>query len=358
MQRKQLDRRDFIVTTTAALAAGAGIGACSDDGAGDADAGRDGGPAAEAGGDVGLPPDLNLPPVAAGRVVELYDAQALNGKTPDDARVKAMLRKGLQQLTGQTDLRLAWRVILPDLTSATRVGIKLNCLSSYLYNSAAAVGAVVASLVQDLGVAPERITIWDRRGDEVARSQLTGKVLGASVTGTYKTISDSSGPGYEAAAQKIKSRTTRLAKLLTELTDVTINMSLLKRHNVSGLTGAMKNTSGVIDNPGDFHADFNDHLPVIYALPQIRRHLRLHICEALMAVIKGDAADPVDTLPGRLLLAVDPVAIDTRTLALMDELRSPLPPIATSESAKLKWLENAEALGLGTRTLDLKKVVL
>lgn len=349
----RLDRREFVVGT-AAVVAGAALVGCSDDddlpakkdSGADAPAGKEAGPGAEAGtGDGPGPVTWN--------VVEVHDPKSMNGKTPDATRVEAMLASGLTTLAGAKDLKAAWKTLLPGFTASKRIGIKVNCLSSYLYNSTELLAALVKTLVKDLGADAKKIVVWDRRGDELIRSKITEAKVGCPVLGTVKSTSDTSGPGYEAAALKANGKATHLSKILTQQTDLTINIPVLKTHNISAVTGALKNIYGFIDNPGDFHTDLNDYLPALYALQPIPKHCVLNITEGLLAVTKGDTSDPPDTIAARLLFSRDPVALDAHAVALINQLRGTLKPVPT---AKLTWLANAEKAKLGTTKVNLKQI--
>jgi uncharacterized protein (DUF362 family) len=140
----------------------------------------------------------------------------------------------------------------------------------------------------------------------------------------------------------------RLSRILTEVTDLTINMPVLKKHGICGVTGALKNTYGVIDNPGDYHTNINTALPLLYRLPLIRRRFRFHILDALVAVTNGDTASNSDAVPQRLLASSDPVALDYRATALVDELRKNA-GYGPVDRSIMGWLENAQAAGLGSR---------
>jgi hypothetical protein len=355
-----VDRREFIVGTAASLAlfAGASLTSCSSDSNSSPDVRADG--AADRGhgdqtpqGD--LPPKGDLPLTQPARVVEVHDPLSVEGSEIKADRVKAMLKAGLLNLAQKEDLQAAWKVLVPDFLPSMRIGIKINCLSSYLYSSGPFLAALVESLITDLGADASRILVWDRFGDELTRSKLPDQIAGAKVLGTVATSKDPSGPGYETKTQMIGAQETRLSRILTEQTDLTINIPLLKTHTISGITGALKNTYGCIDNPGDFHDDLNHQLPLIYSLKPLRERLRLHINEALMAVIKGDTTDPPDTVTARLLLSQDPVALDTHALALVNTLRQPKPAVP---AAKLGWLDEAVRLGLGSNKVDLKQVTI
>jgi uncharacterized protein (DUF362 family) len=131
---------------------------------------------------------------------------------------------------------------------------------------------------------------------------------------------------------------------------------VLKTHNVSGITAALKNIYGIIDIPGKYHKPIQTALPTLYALPAIRNSISLTIVDGLVGVIKGDT-DSSDVVPiRRILLAQDPVAIDSYAVDLVNQLRGaadlPVPPV---EADLLRWIARAEALGLGTTKYSLTK---
>jgi hypothetical protein len=359
----RLRRRDFLAgSASLAVVAGAGWAGCSETVERPKDAGADGRPADRGAGtdaakdgpaSCNAPPQPLTPVTGASRVVEVQDPQFGAGSTIDAVRVKAGLREGLLALAGGTDIKQVWRTLLPDFAASMRIGIKVNCLSSYLYSSVPLVAALVETLVQDLGADATKIVVWDRRSDELQRSKLTEQALGVAVRGTVKSMTDASGPGYRTQADCALDRETRQSRVLTEETDITINLALLKTHTVSGMTGVLKNVYGCINNPGEFHTDLNHYLPAIYRLEPIRTKFRLHLTEALAAVIKGDTSDPPDNTPGRLLLALDPVALDAHVLGLTNQLRGTLPPLPPS---KLLWIDEAARLNLGTRSVEAKVV--
>jgi hypothetical protein len=352
------DRREFLIgSASLAIAASAGI-ACSEE-----SSRRDARPDLSRDAAVERPRDgatsdgpvcsasQPLPaPTTPARVVEVKDPTSVdvNGNI-NATRVGLMLGAGLMKLANETEIKKAWQVLLPDFTTSMRIGIKLNCLSSSLYNSLPLVAALVKTLVGDLGADASKIIVWDRRSDELSRSQLTDAAVGAKVLGTIKKPSDTSGPGYETQSQCVLTKETHLSRILTEQTDITINIPLLKTHTVSGITGALKNTYGCIDNPGDFHTGLIQELPVIYRLDGIRKRMRLHITEALLAVLQGSTEDPPDATPGRLLLSLDPVALDTHALSVANTLRGAGKEV---DAAKVKWIDEAAKLNLGTKTVD------
>jgi uncharacterized protein (DUF362 family) len=261
-----------------------------------------------------------------------------------------------------------WRVLLPKYRPGMRIGLKVNCLSPYVPTSPAVVHAIIVSLRDKLGVDPAKIVVWDRRLDELNRhgKYSADHLAGAQLLGTRNDPPQDGGipdtntdvqPGYgEQISPTIECQSPRLSRILTELTDLTINCPAFKRHGVSGVTGAMKNIYGIIDIPGNYHANIQTGLPKLYALPAIRNSISLNIVDALIAEVNSDTAQPSDFAPRRILLSQDPVAMDSYALVLLNKIRASigagagLPPIETSLTG---WIDKAAALGLGTKSFSL-----
>jgi hypothetical protein len=300
------------------------------------------------------------PPTPSARVVEVHrqDSVVTDPRVAlNPAAMRPMLDAALASLTDGA--ASPWSVLLPDCGATTRIGIKVNCLNQYLSTSVPLVQALVASLVEGLGIEASRITVWDRRLDELTRGGFTSAAVGgAAVVGTVNSTTDTGGPGYsKAICGAVAGQTPLLSKILTEQTDLTINVPVLKTHAVSGITAAFKNIYGIINNPGDYHANANDALPALYALPPIRSHLRLTLVDAFIAVLTGGTSDPPDAQPRRLILGQDPLAVDSYCLALTNQLRAEFAqPPGDVDPGVLLWLDQAAATGLGTRSYELVKV--
>lgn len=347
--RGKLDRREFIVGTAAtALAVGSGVG-CSESGPGLAD-----GPPAtqDMSADRAPPPamDSRSPDQhqasgdaavsLAGRVVDVHDAKSISGKVIDGQRVAGMISSGLLGLTGATSLKQAWARLLPGFKATTRIGIKVNCINASVASSPPFLKALVATLVKDLGADAKRITVWDRTNWELSAAKVTAAAVGV------KTASTEDGPGYETTPVSVAgSKTTRLSRILTTDTDLTINCGVLKDHEIAGITGALKNIYGCIHNPGNFHDQLNGELAALYNLKGVGSKMRLFFIEGLLAVATGGPVGPATHAPGRLLVSADPLAIDVHALKLINTLRKANGPV---DPGMLKWIANARKLGLGS----------
>jgi hypothetical protein len=208
---------------------------------------------------------------------------------------------------------------------------------------------------------PGNILVWDRRLDELtgAGKYTDAHLQGARLVGTVNSTTDPGGPGYsETSFGTFQGSTPRLSRVLVDETDLTINLPVLKTHGQSGVTGALKNIYGIIDIPGSYHtdsrtgADLQTALPTLYAIPAIRRSIKLTIVDALRAVTNGDTASPPDAQPARIFGSLDPVALDSYARDLINDLRASrkLGPV---DETQLQWIENAYAMGLGTKTYNL-----
>jgi uncharacterized protein (DUF362 family) len=267
-----------------------------------------------------------------------------------------------------------WSVLLPNY-SGQRIGLKVNCLNPSLPTSPAIVRAIIASLRDKLGVDTHKIVVWDRfdseltsagkySNDDLADARLVGTLTAPIPKGGTEDMVTLPGRGYGDTACEAPpgddGSLPRLSRILTDpsYTEITINCPVFKTHKaVSGITGALKNIYGMIDNPGQYHNCVNTALPKLYALPVIRRSISLTIIDALIGLISGDTDQPANAAPRRILLAQDPVALDSYALDLMNQLRAAPPnDMGQVDSTTTVWLDNAANAGLGSRTYKLIQV--
>jgi hypothetical protein len=93
---------------------------------------------------------------------------------------------------------------------------------------------------------------------------------------------------------------------------------------------------------------------LLYAIPAVRNSLRLTICDAIVGVSSGFPQDGVSCTPKRILLAQDPVAMESYLVDLMKQILDTHGRQLDPEL--LLWLDNAAKLGLGTRGYQLVQV--
>jgi hypothetical protein len=365
-------RREFLVAS-ASLAAAVGLAGCGgarlaggddggpgDDGGAGAGDGGGGGSDRATGGDGGG----NGP-----RVVDVYDAQVVSGSTIVDARATAMFEAGILALANAGDLATAWRQLLPTVDATTKIGIKINGRNAYLPTSLTILGKLIADLEQYLGASRSNIVVWDTLAQDLAKTSANnvnqGKAFTAANLGGGVTVKGGdSGDGFTNASLTTSegARSIPLSNIPLSVTDLTINMNLLKHHYGAGVTGAIKNLGvGCMQSQYAQQTYHKAHgveaganaIPRTF-LPAVVGYLKdrlanLHIIEGFFAIRDRGPDCAITDLPGRLLMSTDPVALDAHELDVINDLRA-AQSIAPVSATLVDWLDGAVALGLGTRT--------
>jgi uncharacterized protein (DUF362 family) len=118
--------------------------------------------------------------------------------------------------------------------------------------------------------------------------------------------------------------TTRLSKIFTRC-DVVINMPVLKSHNIVGVTMAMKNMYGVINNPSTMHGSAcNPYIADLNMVPQVRQRVRFVVGDMMTAVYEGGPSYRPEYAwnENGLIVGEDQVAIDTTCAGIVERKRA------------------------------------
>jgi uncharacterized protein (DUF362 family) len=264
----------------------------------------------------------------------------------DPAVARTMLERGLQELTGAADALDALAALIPDLGDpAQRYAIKVNAISALLPSHPTVVNALTALLVE-AGARPENIVVFDREDGELAH---VGYAVGQGATALVRgTDHEPAGYGEPVALTDAMVRVTRLL----DAADHVINLPVLKHHEMTGITVALKNHFGSVDRPALLHGRARDCCPGIAdvnALPQVRDKTRLVLVDAAFITYRSGLAGAPDAAPMRLLLSTDPVAADAVGQEEINARRvhDGLDPVVA------RHLLDAAARGLGTADLGL-----
>jgi uncharacterized protein (DUF362 family) len=232
------------------------------------------------------------------------------------------------------------------------VSLKLNSMGGRAISPSVALVAAICERLQQAGIKAGDIIVWDRGSREL---ESAGFKL-SNAPGAVRFIGSDTA-GYEDASVSYGSVTTRLAKILTQ-SDVLINMPVLKSHNIVGVTMAMKNMYGVINNPNTMHGSgCNPYIADLNMIPQIRRKVRFVVGDLKTAVYEGGPGYRPEYAwnENALMVGEDRVAIDTISAQIVERKRAekglqtleqkgtPLTYIATAADAQHKLGTNDPA---------------
>lgn len=237
----------------------------------------------------------------------------------DGEALRAMVETGLLKLTGSPTPKAAWGSLFSPRDT---VGIKVNCIGGRLLSPSPAWVHVLAPGLGGAGVEEGKIIFWDRSSRELKEA---GFPLNFGGRGVRCLGTDTQGVGYGPDLVENGSIGGLLSRILTSLTSAQINLCMLKDHNLSGLSCALKNLYGGIHNPNKYHDHGCDpYIADLNALPQIRQKFRLILCEAVRVQYHGGPAFKsqwIENYQG-ILVSRDPVALDFVAWRLLDRIRA------------------------------------
>lgn len=251
------------------------------------------------------------------KVVIAQDAKVRTATgTLDPARVQALLDRAMQSFFDSKKPVDAWKKVVKP---GEVVGIKVNCLGGpRLANNLSLLEAIVER-VQQAGIKPENIIVWDRSTREMDR-------VGVKAIEHMKVrCIGNDEAGFEDDLSTYGSVSSRLSKTLTRTCDAVINVPLLKDHGMAGVTGALKNMYGVVNNPNKLHPNgCNPYVADLNMLAPIRQKFRLNICDALQATCEGGPGFSPQWVwnYNGVLVARDPVAMDTVIWDIIEKKRA------------------------------------
>ncbi len=260
-----------------------------------------------------------------------------------------LLRKavddGVMRITGAPAAPEAWSTLFKE---KEMIGIKLNCLGKKAFSPhVELVDAIIAGL-KSAGIRDDHIIVFDRTNRELKEAGFRiRKGGGLKCFGT----DELGGGGYDLWPQMAGSVGSCFSRIVSKICDAIINVPILKDHDLSGISGAMKNFYGVIHNPNKYHDNnCNPYIADLNTHPYIRDKSRLIICDALIAQYNGGPAFKRRwSWPfGGILMGRDPVALDRICANIIEEERKKngLPSLKQVKREP-KYIHTAAALKLG-----------
>ena len=278
------------------------------------------------------PSPLGIPGLFPGRVVEVRDRKAIIRNRISQPIVRRMLDQAMLELTGEKLPKDAWaRFIEPtDI-----VGIKINPSGAPACCSSPEIVREIVSSLQSVGVPLRKIVVYDRYAYEIdVGSYQTLLPVGVRIVGIQDALSNV-GTGYEPTVYcdatffgEWETRSYMASIVANEITKI-INVPTMKDHSASGVTGALKNLAyGTFNNVARTHraphSFTNPLVGMMCTVEPLRSKAVLHIMDGMRQVWHGGPLTQVQDFieqPGLLLVATDPVAMDTIELEAIERKR-------------------------------------
>lgn len=252
--------------------------------------------------------------VVVARDPALHDAQG----QLDEKRVQALLDRAIAHYTGRDKPVEAWKHIVPvDKV----IGLKTNGLGGKGISSHAVLVMAIVERLQQAGVKPGNIIIWDRNAHDL---QVCGLTISTD-EGRVRCYGSDVAGFEETAVPCGKGAGVYLSKILTRQCDMVIGVPILKDHSGAGVTFAMKNMYGVLSRPQDLHSGgCNPGVADLNAVPVIREKVRFTIGDAMTSVYDGGPGFHPERLwqPNALIVGEDRVAIDHTAWQMLERKRA------------------------------------
>jgi uncharacterized protein (DUF362 family) len=252
------------------------------------------------------------------RVVVAHDG-ALHG--PDgqlsEKRVIDLLDRAIAAYTERDNPVDAWKRIVPV---GKTIGLKVNGLGGKGISTHLVLVLAIAERLQQAGVKPGNILVWDRNARDLEACGLT-----VSTDPNRVRCYGSDVAGFEDEPVAFGSVNVKLAKILTRECDMVIGLPILKDHNLAGVTFAMKNMYGVVQRPYELHGGgCNPAVADLNCIPAVRQKVRFTIGDAITSVYEGGPGFHAEHLwqPNSLIVGDDRVAIDYNAWQMIERKRA------------------------------------
>jgi uncharacterized protein (DUF362 family) len=246
----------------------------------------------------------------------------------NDKRVQDLLDRAIAAYTGREKPIEAWKRIVPV---GKVIGLKVNGLGGKGISTHAALVLAICERLQQAGVKPGEIIVWDRNARDLEACGFTintdssrVRIFGSDVSG----FEDE--PVAFGSAVNVK-----LSKILTRQCDMVIGLPILKDHSGAGVTFSMKNMYGVVQRPNELHAGgCNPSVADLNCIPVIREKVRFTIGDAMTSVYDGGPGFRPERLwqPNALIIGEDRVALDSTAWKMIERKRAEV-GIPTLEAA-------------------------
>jgi uncharacterized protein (DUF362 family) len=265
----------------------------------------------------------SLVPEKLSRVIIVEDDTATKSSSVNEITIQAMVNSGIKALTHEDDIAEAWKTLLPGISPSSIIAIKVNCRYPALPTHPQVTNAVIEGIkhisFDGKSFNDNNIIIYENwKGDY----DLSGFTANTSDTGV-RCLDTESTFGYSDESYDVDGSSQRISKIITDVADHLINISVLKNHATAGATLCLKNHFGSCDYPRDMHGgryqDCDPYIAALNALPPIKIKQRLNICDALFGVKSGGPRGYPQFAANKLVISQDIVATDYWGRKILEE---------------------------------------
>jgi uncharacterized protein (DUF362 family) len=235
----------------------------------------------------------------------------------DDKRVADLLDRAIAAYTGRDKPVEAWKHLVP---ANQVIGLKVNGLGGKGISTHLALVLAICERLQQAGVKPGNIIVWDRDAHHLESCGLTINTDPARVRCYGNDVA-----GYESEPVSFGAINVKLARILTRQCGMVINLPILKDHSGAGVTFSMKNMYGVVERPDQLHAGgCNPAVADLNCIPTVREKVRFTIGDAISSVYDGGPGFHPERLwqPNALIVGEDRVAVDYHAWQTIERKRA------------------------------------
>ena len=279
------------------------------------------------------PSPLGIPGLFPGRVIEVRDQNAIVRNRISQPIVHRLLEQVMKALTGETSARDAWAKFIDPKDI---VGIKINPSGAPACCSSPEIIREIITSVRSLGVPPRNIVVYDRYSYEIDigsyQTLLPTEVRIVGIQDAFTSGVVGYEPNIYCDANFFGEWETRsyMASIVAHEVTKIINVPTMKDHSASGVTGALKNLAyGTFNNVARTHraphSFTNPLIGLMCSVEPLRSKSVLHVMDGMRQVWHGGPLTQVQDFieqPGILMVATDPVAMDTIELEAIEKRRS------------------------------------
>ncbi|MDP4205121.1 MAG: DUF362 domain-containing protein [Bacteroidota bacterium] len=318
---------------------------------------------------------ISMPGFFPGKVIRTEHSNCIRDYIPVPEAVNEMLKQSILSLTGERNLKKAWRTFV---SPKDIIGLKINSAEGkHLSTNHDLINALIKQLTHS-GIPLRNIVIWDRNEDQLKETGFTSaQYPGLRIMGTEQ--KDKEGSFYDKEGKLYgekmidpewyywadveghydrntipyminEGKYSYFTKICTKEVTKIINLPVLKNAGHSVALCLENLAFGSITNTGRLYGKFwHEACAEVCAFPPLRDKVVLNIADGLFGCYKGSPSfNPQYITPFRLLLVgTDPVAVDRIGLDIITAKRIEFRLQKEENPNASMFLKFAEDLGLG-----------